>query len=79
MPTLVPRAEDNGLNPAWSEEAMKFDVSCPELAFLRFEVLSEVNDSKTTIAQGTFPVTGLRQGRYFVLFCLWLCHWPQAW
>ncbi|KAK7498874.1 hypothetical protein BaRGS_00009966, partial [Batillaria attramentaria] len=54
--------EDNGLNPVWNEEPVKFDVSCPELAFLRFEVLSEVNDSKTTIAQGTFPVTGLRQG-----------------
>lgn len=54
--------EDNGLNPSWNEAAMKFDVSCPDMAFLRFEVLSEVNDSKTTIAQATFPVSGLRKG-----------------
>ncbi|PVD20908.1 hypothetical protein C0Q70_19071 [Pomacea canaliculata] len=54
--------EDNGLNPVWNEEPTKFDVSCPELAFLRFEILTEVNDNKASIAQATFPVSGLRQG-----------------
>ncbi|XP_076449548.1 1-phosphatidylinositol 4,5-bisphosphate phosphodiesterase gamma-1-like isoform X2 [Babylonia areolata] len=54
--------KDDGLKPEWKGPVMKFDVSCPELAFLRFEVINEANNSKIPIAQATFPVTALRPG-----------------
>lgn len=55
-------------------------MSCPELAFLRFEILTEVNDNKASIAQATFPVSGLRQGEAGeVLMLLSTCSSPSAW
>ena len=35
---------DNGFNPIWNED-LRFDINCPELAFVKFKVLDKDNAS----------------------------------
>ena len=55
------RKDENVLNPVWKDETFVFQVSCPDLAFLRFEVGNEVNTS-STVSQATFPFRSLLDG-----------------
>ncbi|KIH64517.1 Phosphatidylinositol-specific phospholipase C, X domain protein [Ancylostoma duodenale] len=63
----------NGLNPIWNQTAV-FDVSCPEVALLRFHVEDgDFVGPKTDpfIGQAVFPLDSIRCGRWseeFVLF-----------
>jgi hypothetical protein len=57
-------ADDNGLNPIWRENcSVTFDITCPELALLRFLVQDEdVFGDPKFLGQATYPVTCLRSG-----------------
>ncbi|XP_055955361.1 1-phosphatidylinositol 4,5-bisphosphate phosphodiesterase gamma-1 [Patella vulgata] len=53
----------NSLSPIWDDQLFLFDVTFPDLAFLRFEILDEsFEKTKTIHAQATYPLKGLRQG-----------------
>lgn len=63
---LVCFSEDNGLNPVWPAPPapVEFTVYEPDLTFLRFVVNEEdMFSDPNFLAQGTFPVKGLRSGR----------------
>lgn len=48
---------DNGFNPTWNE-SVEFDVSCPQLAFLRFVVQDEdVFGDPNFMGQETYHVS----------------------
>ncbi|XP_012944855.1 1-phosphatidylinositol 4,5-bisphosphate phosphodiesterase gamma-1 isoform X1 [Aplysia californica] len=55
------RKDGNALNPTWKNEMFVFNISCPDLAFLRFEVGNEVN-AGSYISQATFPLRCIQQG-----------------
>ncbi len=55
--------DDNGLNPVWSSETFVFNISFPELAFIRFLVSHrDTFDDSSFVGQATYPITCLRQG-----------------
>lgn len=58
------KIDDNGLNPIWRENcSVTFDITCPELALLRFLVQDEdVFGDPKFLGQATYPVTCLRSG-----------------
>ncbi|ESO87812.1 hypothetical protein LOTGIDRAFT_234838 [Lottia gigantea] len=56
-------AKGTTLCPIWENQLFVFDVTFPDLAFLRFEILDEsLEKSKTIYAQATYPLKGLREG-----------------
>ncbi|XP_063440480.1 1-phosphatidylinositol 4,5-bisphosphate phosphodiesterase gamma-1-like isoform X4 [Mytilus trossulus] len=60
----TPKIDDNGLNPTWRENCSNtFDITCPELALIRFMVQDEdVFGEPKFLGQATFPVSCLRTG-----------------
>lgn len=52
---------DNGFNPIWNED-FKFIVNCPELAFVRFNVLDEDVGKDQSIGYYTIRFENMRQG-----------------
>ena len=55
---------DNGFNPIWNED-FKFIVNCPELAFVRFNVLDEDVGKDQSIGYYTIRFENMRQGTFF--------------
>ncbi|GFO43401.1 phosphoinositide phospholipase c [Plakobranchus ocellatus] len=53
--------DKNCLNPVWKNQTFDFPISCPDLAFLRFEVRSDVNEG-FLISQETVPLKCVRTG-----------------
>ncbi|CAG5123277.1 unnamed protein product, partial [Candidula unifasciata] len=53
--------DKNVLNPVWKNEVFVFHISCPDLAFIRFEVGSEVSQA-ACLGQATFHLKSIRQG-----------------
>ena len=62
-------SDENIFNPVWKNQVFVFRISCPDLAFLRFEVGNEVNAS-SYISQATFPVKSLRPGLFLCILLL---------
>ncbi|CAG2120602.1 unnamed protein product, partial [Medioppia subpectinata] len=54
---------DNGLNPVWSSETFVFNITCPELALIRFLVCHlDTFDDSSFVGHSTLPITCLRPG-----------------
>ncbi|XP_059147757.1 1-phosphatidylinositol 4,5-bisphosphate phosphodiesterase gamma-1-like isoform X2 [Physella acuta] len=51
----------NSLNPIWKNETFVFHITCPDLAFVRFEVGSEDNEG-AYLGQATFHLKSIRAG-----------------
>uniref|UniRef100_A0A8C4SCY6 Phosphoinositide phospholipase C n=1 Tax=Erpetoichthys calabaricus TaxID=27687 RepID=A0A8C4SCY6_ERPCA len=82
VPRDVQKAEthhlnNNGFNPMWNKTYV-FDISVPQLAFIRFLVEdydgSSFNDF---VAQYTLPVTSIQNGKEFQM-CLEVITWKHA-
>lgn len=59
---LVSRVvKDNGYNPIWNED-FKFNINCPELAFVRFLVKDEDIGIDDYIGEFTIRFENMRQG-----------------
>ena len=58
--------DDNGLNPVWKDKnscVATFDITCPDLALVRFVVYDEdIFGDPKFLGQATFPVPCLRSG-----------------
>ncbi|XP_054169332.1 1-phosphatidylinositol 4,5-bisphosphate phosphodiesterase gamma-1-like [Oppia nitens] len=55
--------QDNGLNPIWSSETFVFNITCPQLAFIRFLVCHlDTFDDSSFVGHSTLPITCLRTG-----------------
>ncbi|KAI2805487.1 hypothetical protein RDWZM_008746 [Blomia tropicalis] len=64
-----PTITDNGLNPYWNE-SYRFEVACPELAFIRFVVYDEdVFGEPQFVGQATYPLPTIRRGFRSVRLC----------
>ncbi|XP_055893001.1 1-phosphatidylinositol 4,5-bisphosphate phosphodiesterase gamma-1-like isoform X2 [Biomphalaria glabrata] len=53
--------DKNSLNPVWKNEIFSFQISCPDLAFIRFEIGTELNETICQ-AQATFHLKSIRPG-----------------
>ena len=54
--------EKNCLNPVWKNQEFTFPISCPDLAFIRFEVRSDENEN-FLIGQETVRLKCVRSGK----------------
>ncbi|CAL1529117.1 unnamed protein product [Lymnaea stagnalis] len=54
-------SDKNSLNPIWKNEAFVFNITCPDLAFIRFEIGSEANEA-VCLGQATFHLKSIRPG-----------------
>ncbi|CAD5230392.1 unnamed protein product [Bursaphelenchus xylophilus] len=57
---------DNGFNPVWNEE-FSFQITSPDVAFLRFVVMDfDTTSADDFVGEFTIPVTSIRPGYSFV-------------
>lgn len=59
--------QNNGFNPAWNQR-FQFTVNCPELAFVRFEVVDDDPGLDDDIGEYTIRFENIREGRGFLFF-----------
>ena len=60
--------KDNGFNPVWNED-FQFQINCPELAFVKFNVLDEDVGLDDELGYYVIKFDCIRKG---FLFCLFL-------
>lgn len=52
---------DNGFNPIWNQD-FRFDINCPELAFIRFKVMDKDTGKDDLIGHYTIRFENIRAG-----------------
>ncbi|KAJ8303617.1 hypothetical protein KUTeg_020013 [Tegillarca granosa] len=59
----TPTINDNGLNPIWEDCTAVFDITCPDLALIRFVVQDQDTfEQKSFLGQSSYPVSCLKTG-----------------
>lgn len=60
---------DNGFHPVWNETLPEFQITCPDLALVMFQVIDEQSFRRNdvTIAQYCLPLNCMQTGYRMVL------------
>ncbi len=54
----------DGLHPIWNQQ-LEFNIQCPEMALVRFNVIDDDFTAEPFIGQAVFPLDCLRVGKLF--------------